>query len=85
MAETMVTGFKRLPRRAYLGGDTSYFGSRTHFQLATFYALIETPEIAKSGKKDLEMAMLAHSGMGDCFHKRKYTASKLLTGSPKDS
>ena len=45
MAETMVTGFKRLPQRAYLGGYTSCFGSRTHFQLATFYALTETPEI----------------------------------------
>jgi hypothetical protein len=45
MAETMVTGFKRLPQRAYLGGYTSCFGSRTHFQLATFYALNETPEI----------------------------------------
>ena len=44
MAETMVAGFKRLPQRAYLGGYTSYFGSRTHFQLATFYALTETPE-----------------------------------------
>ena len=47
MAETMVTGFKRLPQRAYLGGHTSRFGSRTHFQLATFlYALTETPELA---------------------------------------
>ena len=45
MAETMVTGFKRLPQRAYLGGYTSCFGSRTHFQLATFYALTETPEV----------------------------------------
>ena len=45
MAETMVTGFKRLPQRAYLGGYTSCFGSRTHFQLATFYALTETPEL----------------------------------------
>ena len=44
-AKTMVTGFKRLPQRAYLGGYTSYFGSRTHFQLATFYALTETPDI----------------------------------------
>ena len=44
-AKTMVPGFKRLPQRAYLGGYTSYFGSRTHFQLATFYALTETPEI----------------------------------------
>ena len=43
-AKTMVPGFKRLPQRAYLGGYTSYFGSRTHFQLATFYALTETPE-----------------------------------------
>ena len=41
----MVTGFKRLPQRAYLGGYTSCFGSRTHFQLATFYALTETPEV----------------------------------------
>ena len=47
MAETMVTGFKRLPQRAYLGGYTSCFGSRTHFQLATFYALTETPEIKR--------------------------------------
>ena len=38
-AKIMVAGFKRLPQRAYLGGYTSYFGSRTHFQLATFYAL----------------------------------------------
>ena len=45
MAETMVTGFKRLPQRAYLGGYTSCFGSRTHFQLATFYALTETPAL----------------------------------------
>ena len=45
MAETMVTGLKRLPQRAYLGGYTSCFGSRTHFQLARFYALTETPEI----------------------------------------
>jgi len=45
MAETMVTGFKRLPQRAYLGGHTSCFGSRTHFQLATSYALTETPEL----------------------------------------
>ena len=44
-AKTMVPGFKRLPQRAYLGGYTSYFGSRTHFQLATFYALTETPEM----------------------------------------
>ena len=44
-AKTMVAGFKRLPQRAYLGGYTSYFGSRTHFQLATFYALTETPEL----------------------------------------
>ena len=44
-AKTMVAGFKRLPQRAYLGGYTSYFGSRTHFQLATFYALTETPEV----------------------------------------
>ena len=43
-AKTMVAGFKRLPQRAYLGGYTSRFGSRTHFQLATFYALTETPE-----------------------------------------
>ena len=43
-AKIMVAGFKRLPQRAYLGGYTSYFGSRTHFQLATFYALTETPE-----------------------------------------
>ena len=45
MAKTMVAGFKRLPQRAYPGGYTSCFGSRTHFQLATFYALIETPEV----------------------------------------
>ena len=45
MAETMVAGFKRLPQRAYLGGHTSRFGSRTHFQLATFSALMRTPEI----------------------------------------
>ena len=45
-AKTMVAGFKRLPQRAYLGGYTSYFGSRTHFQLATFYALTEPPEIS---------------------------------------
>ena len=44
MAETMVAGFKRLPQRAYLGGYTSRFGSRTHFQLATFSALMRTPE-----------------------------------------
>ena len=44
MAKTMVAGFKRLPQRAYPGGYTSCFGSRTHFQLATFYALTETPE-----------------------------------------
>ena len=43
MAKTMVAGFKRLPQRAYPGGYTSCFGSRTHFQLATFYALTETP------------------------------------------
>ena len=43
-AKTMVPGFKRLPQRAYLGGYTSYFGSRTHFQLATFYALTEPYE-----------------------------------------
>ena len=48
MAETMVTGFKRLPQRAYLGGYTSRFGSRTHFQLATFYALTETPDLSYS-------------------------------------
>ena len=41
MAKTMVAGFKRLPQRAYLGGHTSRFWSRTHFQLATFYALTE--------------------------------------------
>ena len=41
----MVAGFKRLPQRAYPGGYTSCFGSRTHFQLATFYALTETPVI----------------------------------------
>ena len=45
MAETMVAGFKRLPQRAYLGGHTSRFGSRTHFQLATFSALMRTPEM----------------------------------------
>ena len=45
-AKTMVAGFKRLPQRAYLGGYTSYFGSRTHFQLATFYALTEPPELS---------------------------------------
>ena len=45
MAETMVAGFKRLPQRAYLGGHTSRFGSRTHFQLATFSALMRTPEV----------------------------------------
>ena len=44
MAKTMVAGFKRWPQRAYPGGYTSCFGSRTHFQLATFYALTETPE-----------------------------------------
>ena len=37
MAETMVAEFKRLPQRAYLGG--------THFQLATFSALMRTPEL----------------------------------------
>ena len=42
MAETMVAEFKRLPQRAYLGGYTSRFGSRTHFQLATFSALMRT-------------------------------------------
>ena len=51
MAETMVTGFKRLPQRAYLGGHTSRFGSRTHFQLATFYALTETPEVRCENKQ----------------------------------
>ena len=51
MAETMVTGFKRLPERAYLGGYTSCFGSRTHFQLATFYALTETPEIVRAASR----------------------------------
>ena len=45
MAETMVAEFKRLPQRAYLGGYTSRFGSRTHFQLATFSALMRTPEL----------------------------------------
>ena len=45
MAETMVAGFKRLPQRAYLGGYTNHFGSRTHFQLATFFALMRTPAI----------------------------------------
>ena len=44
MAKTMVTGFKRLPRRAYLSGDTSRVGSRTHFQLATFSGLMRTPD-----------------------------------------
>ena len=48
-AKTMVPGFKRLPQRAYLGGYTSYFGSRTHFQLATFYALTETPDLGRDG------------------------------------
>ena len=47
MAETMVAEFKRLPQRAYLGGYTSRFGSRTHFQLATFSALMRTPEVRK--------------------------------------
>ena len=56
MAETMVTGFKRLPQRAYLGGYTSRFGSRTHFQLATFYALTETPELWDSNKSHLSIS-----------------------------
>jgi len=47
-AKIMVAGFKRLPQRAYLGGYTSYFGSRTHFQLATFYALTETPDYVRA-------------------------------------
>ena len=48
-AKTMVPGFKRLPQRAYLGGHTSRFGSRTHFQLATFSALMRTPAIPHFG------------------------------------
>ena len=44
MAETMVAEFKRLPQRAYLGGYTSRLGSRTQFQLATFSALMRTPD-----------------------------------------
>ena len=44
MAKTMVTGFKRLPQRAYLSGHTNRFGSRTHFQLATFSGLMRTPD-----------------------------------------
>jgi hypothetical protein len=42
MAETMVAEFKRLLQSAYIGGYTSRFGSRTHFQLATFSALMRT-------------------------------------------
>ena len=45
MAKTMVAGFKRLPQRAYLGGHTSRFGSRTHVQLATFSSLMRSPEV----------------------------------------
>ena len=54
MAKTMVAGFKRLPQRAYPGGYTSCFGSRTHFQLATFYALTETPEVGSSSDGNSE-------------------------------
>ena len=51
MAKTMVAGFKRLPQRPYLGGHTSRFGSRTHFQLATFSGLMRTPEICQPRTK----------------------------------
>ena len=44
MAKTMIAGFKRLPQRAYPGGHTSRFGSRTHFQFAIFSGLVRTPE-----------------------------------------
>ena len=64
MAETMVAEFKRLPQRAYLGGYTSCFGSRTHFQLATFYALTETPEF------DLN-AYDCHLSLPICYRRRK--------------
>ena len=59
-AKIMVAGFKRLPQRTYLGGYTSYYWSRTHFQLATFDALIKTPECELHGFPQLFMNMLTN-------------------------
>jgi hypothetical protein len=67
MAKTMVAGFKRLPQRAYPGGYTSCFGSRTHFQLATFYALTETPEIALPQPIWVDRQQLLGGAVGCCI------------------